>query len=325
MSSTFSSLTPAAQKVFSQFPVRKSKKQKQAFQKEVTALLSEKGWQVESQQTGRFVKSTNIVVGNPSSAKILYTAHYDTPARLPLPNFIAPNNLLATLLFQGVLALLVLIPPIIAMLIVSALTSNFLLSELALLLGLGTLFYLLMNGPANPANANDNTSGVLVLLEAALHLPLQLQNKVAFVFFDNEEKGLLGSAGFVRQNKSFANTPVVNFDCVGEGDTIAFCFNKGSRKDAALITAIQAAFTPTEEKEVRLFTSPFTFYPSDQMVFPKGVGVTALKKRFLLGLSIDKIHTKKDTVLQPENIILLQQGCCCLAAHLSQEASAKTL
>jgi hypothetical protein len=35
----------------------------------------------------------NIVIGNPDTAKVLYTAHYDTCARLPFPNFITPKNI----------------------------------------------------------------------------------------------------------------------------------------------------------------------------------------------------------------------------------------
>ena len=316
MSVTSSILSPDSIRIAQQYPVRKTKGQKQAFQKEVASLLTEKGWQVETQHTGRFVKSTNIVVGNPSAAKAIFTAHYDTPATLPFPNFIAPSNLFITLVYQALLGFAAVLPGLVTMAVVSNLTGSFFASWLALMLCFGGIFYLLINGPANPSNANDNTSGVLVLLETALHLPEELRNQVAFVFFDNEEKGLLGSTGFSNQHRRLENTPILNFDCVGEGDTIAFCFNRGSRKDSALLAAMQTSFQPSENKQVQFLTSPFVLYPSDQMVFSKGIGIAALRKRFLLGFSIDKIHTKKDTVLQPENILLLRQGCCHFASNL---------
>ena len=37
------------------------------------------------------------VLGDPETAKVVFSAHYDTCARLPFPNFIAPKNLLVTL------------------------------------------------------------------------------------------------------------------------------------------------------------------------------------------------------------------------------------
>ena len=49
----------------------------------------------------------------------------------------------------------------------------------------------------------------------------------------------------------------------------------------------------------------FGFYPSDQMNFPYGVGVAALKRRKKI-LYLDRIHTSKDTVLDQTNVNILR-------------------
>ena len=81
----------------------------------------------------------------------------------------------------------------------------------------------MMAGPANRHTANDNTSGVITLLEIALSLPEELRSDVCFVWFDNEERGLLGSAAFAGKHKETKKGALVlNFDCVGDGDSLQF-------------------------------------------------------------------------------------------------------
>ena len=72
--------------VFRDFPVRKTKKQKQAFRDAVQSYLKTIGYDsvIEKGSMG----ARNVVIGNPESAKFLITAHYDTPAALPFPNLI---------------------------------------------------------------------------------------------------------------------------------------------------------------------------------------------------------------------------------------------
>ena len=58
-------------------------------------------------------------------------------------------------------------------------------------------------------------------------------------------------------------------------------------------------------------------YPSDQMGFPYGVGICALR-RGKLGWYLSRIHTRRDTVLENTNVNILRaaitSGICCEAA-----------
>ena len=65
--------------------------------------------------------------------------------------------------------------------------------------------------------------------------------------------------------------------------------------------------TEEEKKFVRVHKKGFSFYPSDQMNFPYGVGIAAFRRKKLIGIYCDKIHTRKDIVLEEENVIILSR------------------
>ena len=173
----------------------------------------------------------------------------------------------------------------------------------------------LMFGPANKRTANDNTSGVVTLVETALAMPEELRSRVCFVFFDNEEKGLFGSAAFAKAHKAAKSGKLLlNFDCVGEGDSLQFFPAPGLKKDAAALGRLETAFAGDGGKTVEVVRG-FGFYPSDQRHFRLGTGVCALKKNRVFGYYMDKIHTGKDTVLDEENVRILRDGVLRLATR----------
>lgn len=85
------------EEILEKYQIRKSNKQKAEFIEYIKDRLSRSGYDrekdicVETKGIG-LLKSRNIVVGNPKEAEILVTAHYDTCAVLPSPNFMAPTN-----------------------------------------------------------------------------------------------------------------------------------------------------------------------------------------------------------------------------------------
>lgn len=261
------------------------------------------------EESGAFVKSRNIVIGNPDNAKILFTAHYDTCARMPVPNFITPKNIPVYLLYQLLLTLLLLIPPFVLSILAAILfhslpeIAGLLLTEITMLGTFAVEIWLLLAGFANPQTANDNTSGVVTVLTLADRLAAR--EDVAFVLFDNEELGLLGSAAFAKAHREVKNnTLLVNFDCVSDGDHLMFVFSKAAQQ-----TELHRVMKERAEKicasygKTAVMTSTrTTFYPSDQVYFKKSIAVAALKKASLIGLYMDRIHTKRDTVFMTENL-----------------------
>ena len=219
-------VTSQSQKILSDMQVRKSAKEKREFRAWLTAELKAAGWTVEEEHG--FFAGHNVIAGDPEKARILYTAHYDTQAVLPFPNFITPRNVGLYIAYQLpiVLGFLVLIALAEGLTISAfrALGAKELLPVAAPLVSIVICFlfvWWMFFGKANRHTANDNTSGVITLLEVALTLPAEDRDKVCLVFFDNEERGMLGSAHFAGKRKRVkSETLVLNFDCVSDGDSV---------------------------------------------------------------------------------------------------------
>ena len=207
-----------SREVLARWQVRKTKKQKRAFEAFLLRALREAGYaDARAEECGALLKNRNLIVGNPDTAKVIFTAHYDTCAVLPVPNYITPTNLLVWIFYQ----LLLVLGMFLCATVLAALIWLLPLSEAALF-GASTLMFVavlcfmcvwMIAGKANKHTANDNTSGVVALLEAALAMPEERRKEVAFVWFDNEESGLFGSSAFAAKHREAArNTLLVNFD-----------------------------------------------------------------------------------------------------------------
>jgi len=253
----------------------------------------------------------NVVAGDPDTAKVIFSAHYDTCAVLPIPNFITPRNMVFYICYQLLFVFIFFAVVFIAELAVFFLTDASVEVGMAVADALCIfMVWWIIDGLANKHTANDNTSGVLTLIETALALPPEQRGRVCFVFFDNEEKGMFGSAAFAKRHKSVKkNTPVLNFDCVGDGDNLLLIPSKYSRWDSALTEALESAF-PEEEGTVRrrLLVKGLQYYPSDQRRFKFSVAVCACRYLAGLGYYIPHLRTKKDTVLREKNIACIAQG-----------------
>lgn len=302
--------------VFRDFPVRKTKKQKQAFREAVQSYAEQLGYPctVESGSLG----SRNLVIGNPEQADYLVTAHYDTCARLPIPNFLTPCNFWPFLLWQVVLVLLILGICILMGLGVGFLTGSGAIGSWCGYLMIWVILALMLIGPANPSNANDNTSGVVTLLEIAKSMPGNQRKKACFVLFDLEEAGLIGSASYRKAHKSQTDRQMVlNLDCVGDGDYLTLFPTKRLKKDRKRLTSLYKACGYFGKKSILVHEQGFSFYPSDQANFPYGVGICALNKRGKT-LYLSRIHSKKDTILERTNVNLLRAA---LITYICRDAA----
>lgn len=308
-------MTDVSKKILESFQIRKSKKQKAEFRAWLCEELRAAGYAPQEETQRGLAHSCNVVVGDPEGAEVICTAHYDTCAVMPVPNFITPRNMLWYLLYQFALVAVIFAFAIgVEVAVIRLFDPPIAVAVLALYAALFFCLWWLMDGPANKRTANDNTSGVVTLVETALAVPEALRDKVCFVFFDNEEKGLLGSAAFAKAHKKAKReTLLLNFDCVGDGDSIQFFPNPAVKKDAETVQRMEAAFAGRGEKTTEVVKG-FGFYPSDQKAFSRGVGVCALKRSRIFGYYMDKIHTGRDTVLEEENISLLRDGVLRLLA-----------
>ena len=313
-------MTDAAKTVLTSYEVRKTKKQKEAFRAYLCRELEQLGYQPRIEQGRSLVTSHNVVAGDPEKARALLTAHYDTCAVLPFPNFITPRNPLVFLLYQlAAAALFVVLAIAVEVAVLLAFDPPLWAALLAMYAALAFCIWWMLAGKANRRTANDNTSGVIALLEMAAALPPEDRDAVCFVWFDNEEKGLFGSSAFAAAHRRVrADTLVLNFDCVGDGDYLQFFPSRAVKRDGEAMALLEAAFPSRGSKTVEVVRG-FGLYPSDQARFRRGVGVAALKKAPVIGYYMDRIHTRRDTVLEEENVQLLRDGVLRLAGRIREQ------
>lgn len=97
------------QEVNARFPVRKSKVQKAQFRQYVLQKAQEMGYAARMEENKAICTNRNIVVGDVDKAKVLVTAHYDTPATVGLPNVMLPMNRPMFYLVQALIALVMVV------------------------------------------------------------------------------------------------------------------------------------------------------------------------------------------------------------------------
>lgn len=321
--------------ILSEFPVRKSGKQKQAFRDAVSVYAENLGYTVAVEKGSLGVR--NLIIGDPERAEYLITAHYDTPAAMLLPNLITPTNPVTFILYQLFLTVLLIVPPFFISLLLGLCVlfagALYMPAEYGMEIavwvlliwyaGFLILFFLgiamLYFGPANKNNANDNTSGIVTLLEIARTLQEDQRSKVCFVLFDMEEKGLLGSLCYRRTHRMATDQQlVINLDCVGDGDNLLIFPTKKLKKGRKMLSSFYRICGYWGKKSLVVHEKGFGYNPSDYRHFPYGVGIVALKKS-KFGLYLGRIHTRKDTVLEQTNVNILRAAIvsyiCCSAAN----------
>lgn len=306
------------------FPVRKSHKEKEAFRDWFIGWARTQGYTAQATTPRGFFHSTNLVVGDPETAKAVMTAHYDTPAVMPLPNFITPCNVPVYFLYQLLLVPLLLLPAALigplAGHVARILTDNFELArQVGALTALVTVYAVLgvmMFGPANRHNVNDNTSGVAAVMELMARLPEAERGKVAFLLFDNEEKGMLGSSAYAKSHPRVKQEAlIINMDCVGDGENMLFFANKRTRA-LSCFPLLEEVMQGTAGRTCVMNRMEKCVYPSDQRSFKHGIAVCACKKTRSIGYYCDKIHTKRDTVCEQVNLDYLAEGLTAFVERL---------
>lgn len=297
------------------YPVRKSAAQKKAFRQWLMAEITERGYAARIEQNDRG-RQQNVIVGDPEHAQVTLTAHYDTPSTILLPDLQIPRNFPVYLLWQLVIIGGMLILSLLVGAGLGLLTRNgdvMILSFFGVFLA---LIWLQMNGFANRNNVNDNTSGLAVLLETMAQIPAENRDRVAFIFFDNMEKGRKGSKAYARDHLEMQHTRfVVNVDSVGVGQTylvaapaLAVQLPQYSRLEKILLAQ--------QEREVCFHSSVTTRCNSDFRSFKCGVGITAYERVSGVGLVLGALHTARDTRCDQGNIACLAEAFTALSAQI---------
>ncbi|MBQ3572915.1 MAG: M28 family peptidase [Clostridia bacterium] len=278
-------------------PIRKKDEQKSRFFDYVCQNLGQDRVKKEVLEG----KHNNIVIGDIEKAKVLFTAHYDTPATALYPNLMMPRNPVLTMLYHMIFPILMaLISLAIAYAICHVASIDDRYAGIIFLPLYFGMFFLATRCFTNKNNKNDNTSGVAVIMSIASQVQ---SDKVAFILFDNEEKGLLGSKAMAKKYKELLkNKLVINFDCVGDGSEMLFIAKKSALRNECYF-ALQSVTVEENSINPYYFSIKGSTGSSDYKSFECGVGVMACKKgKGPIKFYTSRIHTAKDVVAKTENV-----------------------
>lgn len=283
--------------ILEHYQVRKTPKQKQAFRTYLEGHAKEHGYDVHRQKYGKH--GQNLIIGDPEQAKLILTAHYDTP-----PNFFMPLVASVGGIIPWTISQFIPVIPILAVLAIPRIfIRNPLMSGIVSELLLIGYAIQMMAGIPNKHNANDNTSGVSLLVSLLEELPKEERDKVCFIFFDEEEKGLIGSGKFKKAYKErIKDVPLINFDCIANGKHFVFSAKKGFRQSVAHSKLQEALATLPEDRSYSYGTAWQHIYTSDQLHFKNSVGVAAAHDLPVAGPVLHRIHTGLDTKFDEGNI-----------------------
>lgn len=290
------------------FGIRRNGAQKEAFREYVKAEVADSGYEYKVEVLEK--EHHNIVIGDPMKAQVIFGAHYDTPAASVVPNILIPRSIVIFWLY--ILSFPLLLG---AFSLGVAYWGEILfrydrtvMAVIYVILYLG-VYYLTTRMFDNKNNKNDNTSGVSAVL--SLIEQNKGNEKIAFILFDNEEKGTLGSKAFNKCYKEqMKNKLVITLDCVGNGKYFLAITQKAV-ENAQGYQALKKVFVgettqdASEDYAVEFYTAKSSKSNSDYKNFPCGVGVLACHKKKFVNFYTPRIHTVRDTVADPANIDFL--------------------
>ncbi len=304
------------QELIESHPIRYTQVQKTAFRQWALEKAKADGWQARVEENGRFIKHRSVVIGEPEHAAMVFTAHYDTPAVSPLPNLLIPRSAPVFLAWQLLNVALMLA----VSLLVTAVADVFIANAQAVLwifvaCYLGCLL-LTKVGPANKQNVNNNSSGVAALMQTMAAIPREHRGKMAFILFDDGEKGALGSKAYAREHlqQQYVKT-IVDLDCVGVGDTILVIGKKLARMRPEYVR-LCAAMREEDDRAVDIVEGGVTTYTSDRDSFKCGVAVLACRRSPGVGYLVTRLNTRRDTQADQGNIDFLTRRFASLAEKL---------
>lgn len=295
------------------YPVRRSAEEKKTFRRYILDRMTEKGMDARVETTADG-KNDNIIIGDPTTAKVVCTAHYDTPAASLFPNLMIPRNKLLFYLYQFLPVILILAAAMgggwaIAVQFVQPGDPDFMRAFLLpYLLIYYVLYFLLYRTFKNPSNFNDNTSGVAAVLAVIEKLSGDQKETTAFILFDNEEKGKKGSKAYFKDHKeAMKDRLLVNFDCVGNGEHVLFIAMEEAEKRGEY-QKLQESFPDSDGFHTYFYPIKGSESNSDYKNFPCGIGCMACRKSKGGVFYTPYIHTPRDTVAKNENIDFIADG-----------------
>lgn len=148
----------------------------------------------------------------------------------------------------------------------------------------------------NSSGANDNASGVCILLKFIENYINSFPNipeaSLEFVFFDHEETGLLGSKAYLNRVNESDILTMINIDTCGIGDTILLSPKKNL--DGSTLGSVVSLVSKSDKYNVKILDK---LPPSDEQSFDQK-GIPSI---LVFTINNDEIECMINAVNNPSN------------------------
>lgn len=262
-------------------------------------------------------KPKSLISSTTTEIKCVITAHYDTPGRslliLPFLKILNRYSPFCKWDSKGgdIKNIIESIPFI--LIFIMAFTASILTDNDIFIYGFALLCLVDVISTfsiANPNNYNDNTSGILALFSIAEKVKNKNNlDKTLFIFCDKEERGLKGSKYiFKKRQKDFRNKPVINLDCIGNGDTLIISYlNNSTLESCTINTLIDNLKRRYEERHIdtEIF---YKYQSSDYKSFKNSFAISiGLCSKSKYSYSLGHVHTSKDNKINLVHIEIISE------------------
>ncbi|NFV12158.1 M28 family peptidase [Clostridium sporogenes] len=290
-----------SKKVTKDFGIRHTYNEKTNFLEFIDGELKSLGYETEIIQ-GKNIKQCRNLCTVEGNEEIIFMAHYDTPGTMPKFLGFIFKLFGHTRQITGSIIYIIII-----LLLIRYLRNISNVSISYMIIFILIIFPMLIK---NKNNYNDNSSGVVTLLNIAYELKNNENlkgkvDKIKMVFLDNEESGLLGSnllsKYWQEKDKYFKEKKIINFDCVGIGDIPMVYYSK--ELDYKLADSLQNILCSCRKNSKKFMCK---YYPlSDDFSFKKNPSVSIIFSNNSIipgGYYMPNVHCLKDNVLELKNI-----------------------
>ena len=269
--------------------------EKNQFLESVEEKLNEYGFEFERKQFRGIFKSVNLETKSTAHSEYIFIAHYDTGTKMPF--WFSWLMKLFGVNYQILIMILVVLflradfdklPDILGYV--------FIVIQSIFVISIVLVFF------PNRNNFDDNTSGIIALLQLAKKCKENGLDNVKFLFVDNEELGLFGSRAHRRDLRKrqliTPNSKIISIDCVGAGRIPLIIRNSKSHYEETF----RKEFLNNYEicKSIRLILPV-----SDNYSFRKygALNISFVNKAVIPnGYTIPKIHTSRDSSIDLNQI-----------------------
>lgn len=288
--------------------IRRSENDKESFRNYLLEKLETANYLSEVDEGRyRFSNVNNIITRNINNCDVIFTAHYDTPQKDTMlfkferliSSIFGKNKLIFVVSALIFISALVFIPIKFNLEILSL--FNYLMFVAIIIMAIIRKYNF---NDGNPNNMIDNTSGVMTLLMLAELF--EGNERVGFIFFDNEELGLKGSKYFAekmyREEHSFKNKIIINCDCVASlGSANEVWGITKNEKNPETISQYNRILNYINSNLVSIEIKSKS---SDHASFKKNnyISISKQTEGKLCGYYLKNIHSDKDTFINRNDI-----------------------